>query len=84
MTGGNLVFTFKRSDASHAYPVAVETSSDLATWSTSYSIPNVATAGLPVTVVDNGSAPDDVTVTIPMAPNARIFARLRVDVPFTP
>ena len=84
VTGGNLVFTFKRSDASHAYPVAVETSSDLATWSTSYSIPNVATAGLPVTVVDNGSAPDDVTVTIPMAPNARIFARLRVDVPFTP
>jgi hypothetical protein len=81
VTGGNLVFTFKRSNASKAYPVTVETSVDLLTWppAKSYLIPIVDTAGLPVTV-----AGETVTVTIPMAPDATKFARLKAAIPFTP
>ena len=87
VSGTNLVFTFKRSDASEAYAVAVETSTDLLTWppANAYAIPTVATTGPPVTVVDNGPATlDDVTATIPMAPDAKKFARLKAVIPFTP
>jgi hypothetical protein len=87
VSGGNLVFTFKRSDASEAYAVSVETSTDLLAWppAKAYAVPTAATTGPPVTVVDNGPATlDDVTVTIPMAPDAKKFARLKAVIPFTP
>jgi hypothetical protein len=87
VSGANLVFTFKRSDASETYAVSVETSTDLLTWppAKAYAIPTIATTGPPVTVVDNGPATlDDVTVTIPMAPDAKKFARLKAVIPFTP
>lgn len=81
VTGGNLVFTFKRSTASKAYPVTVETSTDLATWppANAYLVPTADTAGPPVAV-----SGETVTVTIPMAPDASKFARIKADIPFTP
>jgi hypothetical protein len=81
VSGGNLIYTFKRSEASKAYPVTVETSTDLVTWppANAYPIPTADTAGPPVTV-----SGETVTVTIPMAPDLRKFARVMTDIPFTP
>jgi len=79
--GGNLVFTFKRSNASKTYAVTVETSTDLAAWppAGAYLVPTADTAGPPVTV-----AGENITVTIPMAPDAKKFARIKADIPFVP
>jgi autotransporter-associated beta strand protein len=83
--GGNLEFTFKRSDASEAYAVSVELGTDLATWPTVYNIPGIATSGPVVYVTDNGpTTPDDVVVRVPMAPDTKKFARLKAVIPFTP
>jgi autotransporter-associated beta strand protein len=83
--GGNLEFTFKRSDASEAYAVSVELGTDLATWPTVYNIPGIATSGPVVYVTDNGpTTPDDVIVRVPMAPDTKKFARLKAVIPFTP
>ena len=81
VTGGNLVFTFKRSNASKSYAVTAETSTDLATWppAKAYPIPTVDGTSGAVTV-----AGESVTVTIPMAPDAKKFARVKADIPFTP
>lgn len=84
VSGSNLVFTFKRVDASHGFTVAAQTSTGLVTWPNSYTIPTAASAVAPVTVVENGTAPDDVTVTIPMAPDQKKFVRLQAEIPFTP
>lgn len=83
--GTNLVFTFKRSDASEAFDVFVEHGTTLASWPGQILIPVADTAGPPVDVVDNGpSTLGDVTVTIPMGTDPKKFARLRADIPFTP
>jgi hypothetical protein len=76
VTGGNLVFTFKRSDASEIDTTqVVQYGSDLAGW-TDVNI-GAASAGV-VTIVENADAEDDVTVTIPMGANTKLFARLAV------
>jgi autotransporter-associated beta strand protein len=79
--GGNVVFTFTRSTASKAYPVAVQTSIDLLTWppANAYLIPTTDGTSGAVTV-----AGESVTVTIPMAPDAKKFTRLHADIPFIP
>ena len=81
LSGGNFVYAFKRSTASKGYPVTVETSVDLVTWppAKSYLIPTVDGTVGDVTVTG-----ETVTVTIPMAPDAKKFARARVEIPFTP
>jgi autotransporter-associated beta strand protein len=81
VTGGNLVFTFKRSNASKAYAVTVETSVSLVTWppANAYLIPTADGNSGAVTVTG-----EDVTVAIPMAPDAKKFARLKAEIPFTP
>jgi fibronectin-binding autotransporter adhesin len=81
LSGGNFVYAFKRNTASKSYPVTVETSVDLATWppAKSYLIPTVDGTVGDVTVTG-----ETVTVTIPMAPDAKKFARARVEIPFTP
>jgi fibronectin-binding autotransporter adhesin len=85
LTDGNLVFAFKRSDASEDFAVEVELGSDLVVWPTSYAIPTVAAAGPVVFVTDNGPATaDDVTVTVPITPDLKKFARIKVEIPFTP
>ena len=76
-SGGNLVFTFQRVDASETADISlvVEAGSDLATWPETYTIsPGAPSAG--VSSQENGSAPDTITVTIPQ--NTAKFARLRV------
>jgi hypothetical protein len=80
VSGGNMVFTFKRSNASKAYAVTAETSTDLVTWppANAYLIPTVDGTSGAVTV-----AGESVTVTIPMAPDAKKFARVKADIPFT-
>jgi autotransporter-associated beta strand protein len=76
ISGANLVYTFKRSDASEIDTTqVVQYGSDLAGW-TDVNI-GAASAGV-VTVVENADAEDDVTVTIPMGANTKLFARLVV------
>lgn len=81
---GDLVVTFNRADEAEAYEVAVEHSTGLAAPWTSIIVPNSATAGPPVTVVDNGSNADSVTVVVPANGDPRKFARVRVTVPAVP
>ena len=74
---GNLFFTFDRVDASETSDISlvVEAGSDLATWPETYTIsPGVPSVG--VSIQENGTAPDSITVSIPQ--NAAKFARLRV------
>lgn len=84
VVGSTFVFTFTRSEASKAYQVWVDTSTNLTSWplAGSYLIPTTATAGPPVTVADDGPAnPDDITVTVPMGADTTKFGRLRVIIP---
>lgn len=83
-SGGNLVLSFKRSEASKAYAVVVEHGTTLVTWPGQIPVPTSATAGPPVSVVDNGAAADDITVTLPQGTDPQKFARIRADIPFTP
>jgi len=83
-SAGNLQFTFKRSKSSKGLAVYVQTSTSLQTWEDTVLVPTVATAGPPVSVVDNGDLPDDVMVTLPMTADPKKFVRLRVAVPSSP
>lgn len=66
--------------------LAVEASTDLITWPiTVFTWPkyfyvgqNTATSGLGVTIAENESAPDTITVAIPMGTDKTKFARLRI------
>lgn len=74
---GNLTLTFQRPDAAETADVSlsVETSTDLVTWQQSY----VITPGPPasqVSIQENGTNPDTITVTIPATANQR-FTRLK-------
>jgi hypothetical protein len=79
-SGGNLTFSFERDqdsiDASVA--VSIEVGTDLASWPDEYPVPDTATAGPPVAVVDNADGTDTVTLTVVQAPDAKKFARLKV------
>ncbi|RYD67244.1 MAG: DUF642 domain-containing protein, partial [Verrucomicrobiaceae bacterium] len=78
---GNIVLQFKRVDGAKAYPVLVETSANfMAPW-TSVTVPNNATTGPALTVVENGTEPDDVTVVIPSGGASQKFARVRIAIP---
>jgi fibronectin-binding autotransporter adhesin len=82
--GGNLVFTFKRSDDSESFDVFVEHGTTLATWPGQIAIPAGAYSDANVTVTNNDPGLDDVTVSIPIGTDEKKFARLRADIPFTP
>jgi fibronectin-binding autotransporter adhesin len=79
-TGGNLVFTFKRDQASiDGTSLKIDVGTDLASWPVSYAVPDAPVANNPgVTVVDNLDGTDTVTLTVPQAPDAKKFARLNV------
>ncbi|MCW1921886.1 autotransporter-associated beta strand repeat-containing protein [Luteolibacter arcticus] len=81
---GDLVVTFQRADAAEAYEVAIEHSTTLQAPWTSIIVPNDAIAGPPVTVVDNGTAPDDITVVIAAGDDPRKFARVKIAIPAAP
>jgi hypothetical protein len=83
VTGGNLVFTFARADASEiGNTLLVQYGTDLATWT---DVPvgagNSVAGAVNVTVAENASAPDTITVTIPQGAATRIFARLKASRP---
>jgi hypothetical protein len=75
LVGSNVEFSFKRSDDSEADTVqTVQWSTNLVTWT---DIPvNPAPAGN-VAITENGTAPDDVKVTIPRGTNTKMFVRLK-------
>ena len=83
-SGGNLLFTFKRDQASidGTTTATVEVGTTLATWPDSYSVPDIAAANNPgITVVkDVPTGFDTVTLTVPQAPDAKKFAHLKVTV----
>lgn len=81
---GNLVLSFQRAVAAEAFAVIVEHSETLqAPWA-EIAVPVNAVAGPPVTVVDGGNNPDQITVVVPGAPAQRKFARVKIAIPFTP
>jgi autotransporter-associated beta strand protein len=80
LSGGNLLFTFLRADAAEpGATLSVQYGNDLTTWT---DVPIGATSSVSgtvaVNIVENASAPDAVTVTIPLNPALRLFTRLRV------
>lgn len=76
ISGTNLVFSFKRSDASETDTTQkVQYGSDLTGW-TDVNVGAASSAG--VAILENADAEDDVTVTIPMGANSKLFARLVV------
>ncbi len=81
---GNLVLRFKRADAAKAYSVTVESSPDLQPPWASLAVPVAAISGPPVTVVENGTDADDITVVVASAGAAQRFARVRIAIPFAP
>lgn len=79
LTGSNLVFTFKRSDASeNDTTLKFQHATDLQTW-TDVTI-GAASAGI-VTIDENGAADDSVTVTLPKDSDAKKFGRVIVTKP---
>ena len=81
-SGGNVVFTFKRARSSiDAFTsVAIEVGNGLSAWANSYTV-GADTAGSSAGVTVNPNVPsgfDTITLSIPQAPDARKFARLKV------
>jgi autotransporter-associated beta strand protein len=82
VVGENLVFTFTRDDASLTpdIEVAVEVGTSLATWPDVYEVgEDTASSDEGIVVTDNGSS-DTITLTVPVAPDPKKFARLVVTV----
>jgi autotransporter-associated beta strand protein len=87
-SGGDMIFNFKRAQSSIDPKTAVfiEVGTDLAIWnnpSSPYTVPDADTGGVinPGVTVDEDSpslGTDDVTLTLPQAPDAKKFARLKV------
>lgn len=75
-SGGNLVFTYTRSDDSELDTTQiVQYGSNLTGWT---DVAIGATSGGMVGITENGAGADTVTVTIPMSGNPKLFARLKV------
>jgi hypothetical protein len=77
-SGGYFTFTFTRTDDSEGKAtLVVQYSTDFSTWT---SVPVGATSstsgGVIVTVAENGTANDTITVQIPVSAETKIFARL--------
>ena len=90
-SGGDLVFTFKRVQASidGSTTVEIEVGTDLLNWPvpSKYAVPDTATGPVNpgVTVVKDAPADfDTITLTVPRAPDATKFARLKVTVVAAP
>jgi hypothetical protein len=84
----SITLSFKRTDASETQlaVVKVQVSTDLATWNTADDITIGATSGngangSSYTVTENGSADDDVVVSIPKSNATKKFVRLKAVVP---
>jgi autotransporter-associated beta strand protein len=85
LTGSSFNLAFQRAEAAKSYALSVESGPSPTSWTSSLPIPTTTTAGPPVTVTDNGASPDDITVAIPILPgDSTKFARIKVNIPFTP
>jgi hypothetical protein len=81
ISGGNLIFTFFRDDASEAPGVTltVESGTDLTTWPESFVIgATTAASSAGVNIAENGTAADMITISIPICSEPSEFARLKV------
>ena len=59
--------------------LTIETGTNLLTWPTVFNIgPNSAASSPGMSISENGTAPDTITVAIPQGKATRIFARLKV------
>ncbi|MCW1916291.1 autotransporter-associated beta strand repeat-containing protein [Luteolibacter sp. GHJ8] len=75
LTEDSLIIRYRRNDLSRDTTTqTIQWGSSLGTWS---EIPVTLASSPNVQVVENGSAPDDITVTIPRVPG-KMFARLKV------
>lgn len=80
-SGSNFIFTFNRADASENgnLQLYVEAGQTLQSMTQVFQIgATTATSSAGVTIAENGTAPDTVTVTIPANGATAMFARLRV------
>jgi len=75
MAGGNLTVSFDRPDDVAGVIIRFEVSTDLQLW------PDIYTVGTSpeITVTPNGSAPDTITLAIPITGEPRRFARLSAE-----
>lgn len=83
VSGGNLVFTFIRSQASKTPDVSasIQVGTTLAAWPITYVVGNdTASSSAGVTVTDNGNGTDTIVLTVPQTPDSKKFARLVVTV----
>ena len=78
-----MVFTFLRDDSSETPDVTltIESGTDLVTWPAVFTIgPDTAASSPGVSIAENGTAADTITVTIPQGPDKAKFARLKVTI----
>ncbi len=78
---GNLIFRFPRDDSSETSDVSVSVLAgiDLENWPMNFAVgADTASSAPEVTVVENGAAPDEITVTIPDQGQDRLFACLDI------
>jgi uncharacterized delta-60 repeat protein len=83
VSSGYLLFTLLRNDASEvsAVTLSVDSSTNLITWSDTFAIgATTATSSPGVTISENGTAPDLITVSIPLGAEQTRFARLKVTI----
>lgn len=80
--GTDFEISFDRVDAAENVDVIIQHGTDLQNW-TDVIVPADAVTGPPLTVQDNGAAPDTITFTLPRGDNVK-FLRLKVNIPFTP
>jgi autotransporter-associated beta strand protein len=83
VSGGNVTFTFSRSDASETpdTAVSIEVGTTLATWPSVFTVgADTASSSLGVTVTENGAGPDLINVTVAVGANPQMFGRLHVTV----
>ena len=83
LNGDSMIFTFQRPDASETpdATVTVEAGTDLLTWPAVFTIGATTAGSSPgVSILENGAAPDTITVALSLDDHPRLFARLRVTV----
>ena len=76
-----MTFTFVRArDSVHAnVSVAIEVGTELGVWPSVFTVGgNTAGSTAGVSVLDNGNGTDTITLTVPLTPDTKKFARLKV------
>ncbi|MES2923456.1 MAG: immunoglobulin domain-containing protein [Verrucomicrobiota bacterium] len=83
LSGDSMLFTFPRLDAAETsdMTLTVESGTDLVTWPDVFTIrANTAASSPGVTILENGTAPDTITVAIPAGSGNARFARLKATI----